>query len=83
MEILYILLIVISIIMIFILCLYAFSKKSKLKNNDKVNNNSDYMNTTVELNDDKCFNSTAELSVSNFEIVEDITFSASDKIIEI
>jgi len=76
----YIVLTVVAAVFISLLVL-SLQKKEKSRNKKDYNDNCDCLNKTVELDEDKLFNSTAELSQNHFEIIEDITFTASDKII--
>lgn len=76
----YIVLTAVAAVFISMLVLF-FQKRKKIRNQKNCNDSCDCLNKTVELDEDTLFSSTAELSVNNFEIIEDITFTASDKII--
>ncbi len=76
----YIVLTAVAAVSISMLVLF-FQKRKKLRNQKDCNDNYDCLNKTIELDEDALFSSTTELSLNNFEIIEDITFTASDKII--
>lgn len=92
------LIIIITVVFFMItICVLIFVKKANnTKNESYVKNNHDSFNTTVDLNKNDFFdingtdihnisnyNSTLELAINKFEIVEDITYCESDIVIEI